>query len=126
MPTLLRRGVRRVLRFLLFRVARVVAWPVRRRLAEFEAATHRPREVQEALLRDILAHQAGTDFGRDHRFDAVRTVDDFRRQLPVAGYDYFEPYLARVRRGQANALLSDPRVYMFALTSGTTATRKYI
>ena len=85
-----------------------------------------PREVQEALLRGILAHQADTDFGRDHRFATIRTVADFRRQLPVAGYDYFEPYIARVRNGEFNALLADPRVHMFALTSGTTATRKYI
>jgi hypothetical protein len=127
MPNLLRRGVRRVLQFLLQRVvAKVVARPVRRRLAEFEAATHRPREVQEALLRDLLAHHAATDFGRDHRFDAVRTVADFRRHLPVVGYDYFEPYIARVRRGDTAALLADRRVHMFALTSGTTAQRKYI
>jgi hypothetical protein len=127
MPSLLRRGVRRVLRFLLERVvAKVVARPVRRRLAEFEAATHRPHEVQEALLRDLLAHHAATDFGRDHRFDAVRTVADFRRHLPVAGYDYFEPYIARVRRGDTAALLADRHVHMFALTSGTTAQRKYI
>jgi GH3 auxin-responsive promoter len=126
MPTLMRRGVRRVLQFLLFRVGKLVAWPVRRRLAEFEAATHRPREVQEALLRDILAHQADTAFGRDHRFGDIRTRADFRRQLPVAPYDYFEPYLARVRRGETRALLADARIHMFALTSGTTATRKYI
>ena len=34
--------------------------------------------------------------------------------------------MARVRRGETNALLADARVHMFALTSGTTATRKYI
>jgi hypothetical protein len=126
MRTLLRRGVRRVLRFLLIRVGKVVALPVRRQLAQFEAATHRPQEVQEALLRDILAHQADTAFGRDHRFDAVRTVADFRRHVPVAGYDYVEPYIARVRKGETAALLADPKVHMFALTSGTTASRKYI
>ena len=113
--------------FLLRKVGRkLIARPIRRRLACFEAATHRPREVQEALLRDILAAPDGTAFGRDHRFDAIRTVEDFRRQVPVAGYEYVEPYMARVRRGETNALLADPRVHMFALTSGTTATRKYI
>jgi hypothetical protein len=127
MRTLIRKGVQRVLRFLLHRVAgKLAALPVRRRLAQFEVATHRPREVQYALLRGILAHQAATDFGRDHRFTSIRTLEDFRRQVPVAGYDYFEPYLARVRRGETRALLADPHIYMFALTSGTTALRKYI
>src|ERR687883_298464 len=97
---------------------KLVAWPVRRQLAAFEAATHRPREVKEDLLRRILRFQADTDFGRRHHFAAIRTVADFRRHLPVAGYEAFEPYLARVRRGELNALLADRRVHMFALTSG--------
>src|SRR4051794_29389145 len=127
MPSAIRHCVRRVLQFLLHRVVgKVVAYPVRRRLAEFEAATHCPQEVQEALLRGILSRQAATGFGRDHRFDLIRAVEDFKRQIPVAGYDYVEPYVARVRRGDIQALLADPRVYMFALTSGTTAARKYI
>jgi hypothetical protein len=127
MQRFIRHGTRAVLHFLLHHVAGpLIAFPVRRRLAQFEAATHRPRELQDALLRDIVAHQANTAFGRDHRFDAIRTRADFCRQLPVAEYDYFEPYIARVRRGETAALLADPKVYMFALTSGTTATRKYI
>jgi hypothetical protein len=123
----IRRGVDSVLNFLLRKVAgKLVAFPIRRRLALFEAATHRPREVQDALLRGILAHQKDTAFGRDHRFDQIRTLEDYRRQVAVAGYDRVEPYMARVRRGETNALLADARVHMFALTSGTTATRKYI
>jgi len=111
---------------LLIGVGKVLARPVRRHLAAFEAATHDPRRVQEDLLRRILARHADTDFGRVHRFGDVRTPADFRRQLPVAGYDYFEPYIERVRRGDFGALLADRRVHMFALTSGTTAARKYI
>jgi hypothetical protein len=113
-------------RFLLRMIGKVVRRPVLRHLAAFEQATHRPRDVQEALLRRILAHQADTDFGRRHGFTSIRTVDDFRRQLAVAGYEYFEPYIARVRKGELRALLADPCVHMFALTSGTTAARKYI
>ncbi len=127
MCTLIRRAVDATLEFLLRKVAaRFVAVPVRRRLAQFEAATYRPREIQDALLQGILAHHAETDFARVHRFDTIHTTADFRRQLPVADYDYFEPYLARVRKGEFNALLGDSVVHMFALTSGTTATRKYI
>src|SRR5438874_1717774 len=119
MLTLLARLLRKI-------VGKIVARPVRRQLNLFEAATTDPRRVQEALLRRILAYHTDTDFGRDHHFAAIRTSDDFRKNLPVAGYDYFEPYLARVRRGDIRALLADPVVHMFAMTSGTTAARKYI
>ncbi len=113
-------------RFFLKMIGKVVRRPVLRHLAAFEAATERPREIQEALLRRILAFQADTEFGRDHGFASIHTMEDFRRNLPVAAYEYFEPYIAKVRRGNLRALLADPCVHMFALTSGTTAARKFI
>src|SRR6516162_2080410 len=91
-------------------LGKLVALPVRRQLAAFEAATHRPREVQETLLRRILAAQAGTDFGRAHHFATISSTADFRRHLPVAAYEYFEPYIERVQRGEFRALLADPHV----------------
>jgi GH3 auxin-responsive promoter len=99
---------------------------VRRHFRAFEEATHYPREWQEHLLQRVLRRQAETDFGRHHHFSSIRSADDFQRCVPVAPYEYVEPYINRVRQGDFRALLSDPTVHMFALTSGTTATRKFI
>ena len=107
-------------------IGKIVAHPVRRQLFAFEAATHEPQQVQEALLARILSRQRDTAFGRDHRFADIHTPADFRKQLPIAPYEYFEPYITRMRRGEFQALVCDPRVHMFALTSGTTAARKTI
>jgi hypothetical protein len=115
--------IRRLLRKI---VGKAIVVPIRRQLARFEAATHEPREVQAQLLRRILNFHANTSFGKQHGFSTIQALADFRRQLPIATYDYFEPYLARVRRGDFQALLADRCVHMFALTSGTTAARKYI
>ena len=101
------------------------------------AARMRPRTLDEfigqehfigegKLLRRMLAAQADTDFARDHHFSAISTVADYRKHLPVAPYEYFEPYIRRVMKGETKALLADPRIHMFALTSGTTATRNFI
>ncbi len=120
-------NLRKFLKLLFIQViGKPIAYPVRRRLYRFEAATSDPERVQQTVLQGILQHQAGTAFGRDHGFQHIHSVADFRRQLPVAGYEVFEPYLARVRRGELNALLADRRIHMFALTSGTTAARKFI
>src|SRR5437868_5875698 len=99
--------------------------PVRRRLNAFERATHHPRAVQEALLQRILRTAADTAFGRDHHF-AASGVADFRKNVPVAGYEYVEPYIRRVVAGEWQALLPSPKIHMFAMTSGTTAARKLI
>lgn len=124
---MLRHALNSVLRFLLRKVVlKAIAIPVRRRLARFEAATCDPKRVQEAVLRDILRAQASTAFGRDHHFATAADVADYRRQVTVAGYEAIEPYIERVKKGETNALLAEPKIYMFALTSGTTATRKFI
>jgi hypothetical protein len=112
---------------LLLRIAvRSVSLPIRMRLRAFRKATKYPEQVQDELLRGILARHAATAFGHDHHFSEIRTASDYRRHLPISRYEYFEPYLARVRRGEFRALLADDIVHMFALTSGTTAARKFI
>ncbi|MFO0808067.1 MAG: GH3 auxin-responsive promoter family protein [Gemmataceae bacterium] len=113
-------------RLALVAVGKVVGFPSRVRLWTFDAACRHPRETQEALLHEILATHADTAFGRDHGFRDITSAADFRRQIPIAGYDVIEPYVARVRRGETSALLADDRVLMFALTSGTTKARKYV
>ena len=54
----LRSGARWLGRFLLGRFGKLIATPIRRKLYAFEAATHHPQEVQQALLKRILEHQA--------------------------------------------------------------------
>src|SRR5262249_35623229 len=107
-------------------VGKVAARPVRRQLLAFELATLEPRRQQEAVLQRILAHQADTDFGRAHHFHAITGPADFRHNVPLLDYEALEPTIRQVRAGRLGALLADPAVLMFALTSGTTAARKYI
>ncbi len=107
-------------------LGRIATRQARRWATEFEAATHQPQKIQEALRRRIIEQQRPTRFGREHRFDEVHTLADFRRNLPISRYEDYEPYLAEVRQGRYDALLHEKTVHMFAMTSGTTASRKYI
>ena len=107
-------------------IGRSVAYPIRRRIAAFERDCARPAEAQFDLLQSIVRRQAATAFGRDHHFADIRTVADYRKNVPAAPYEYVEPYIERVKRGETDALIAGDRVLMFALTSGTTAARKLI
>jgi hypothetical protein len=99
-----------------------------RRLARaFLDQTARAEEVQWELLRRRLARHADSQFGRDHHFREIKTPADFRRQVPIRGYDALEPYIERVRSGDVGALFGHgTRVLMFAMTSGTTNRPKTI
>lgn len=113
-------------RFFLRRAARLIGVPIHRKIARFERDCQQPEKVQTELLSAILHRQAGTGFGRDHGFSSMKTVQDFRRQVPAAPYEYLTPYIERLKRGETEALIADDQVLLFALTSGTTAARKLI
>ncbi|MBA3314141.1 MAG: GH3 auxin-responsive promoter family protein [Planctomycetota bacterium] len=98
----------------------------RRLGAEFSQAADRPEDTQLRLLKTIVRRERNTGFGRDHKFSEIRTVADFRRQVPIGGYERLAPYIDRVLNGETEALFRRQSVLMFAMTSGTSAARKYI
>lgn len=112
-------------------IRRVVGLPVTLRARglarSFLSQARNARTIQERLLLGRLARQADSQFGRDHHFGEIRTAADFRKRVPVGGYDRHEPYIDQVRRGDARALFAEgTSVLMFALTSGTTDRPKTI
>lgn len=96
-------------------------------LQQYIAATRRSRQIQLEVLLTKLRRNAASAFGREHGFADIRTVSDFRRQVPVTDYDYYLPYIERLKKGEITSMFSpQTRVMMFALTSGTTDKRKYV
>ena len=99
----------------------------RRLAADFLRQTERAGDVQRELLLSRIARHADSQFGRDHHFREIRTPADFRRRVPIRGYDGHEPYIDRVRQGDLGALFGrGTEVLMFAMTSGTTDRPKTI
>jgi hypothetical protein len=110
---------------------RLLGVPIRlkaRALAQaFFDQTARADEAQRDRLLEIVARHADSAFGRDHHFHEIKTPADFRKRVPVRGYEGHEPYIDRVRNGEVGALFGPgTEVLMFALTSGTTARPKTI
>jgi phenylacetate-coenzyme A ligase PaaK-like adenylate-forming protein len=101
-------------------------WLIERRdWNPFIRKTCDPRPVQEALLRRILARQSETTFGRQHRFQALRTFDEYRRAVPIQCYEDLRPYIEGQERTREPRLNADPPL-LYAQTSGTTGKPKLI
>jgi hypothetical protein len=107
-------------------LAKAAQFKARRMRASFYNLCQNPREVQERHLFAQIRREQETAFGRDHHFRSIKTVADFRRHLPITNYEYFEPYIERVKNGEIEAMFHRQKVLMFAMSSGTTATRKFI
>lgn len=84
-----------------------------------------PRGEQQKVLADLLSHNADTEFGRAHDFGRIRTVDEFRRAVPLQDFDAHAPYIERMAAGEGNVLTADDPVVYFT-SSGSTGAHKKI
>jgi len=99
----------------------------KRTLKRFRDQASQGRIIQQQVLLKKILRNAKSDFGKQHGFDQIRTVADFQRQVPISDYEYFRPYIDRVKKGQVEALFGPgTRILMFTMTSGTTGDPKYL
>jgi hypothetical protein len=83
------------------------------------------RDRQAGVLRNLLDHNAGTVFGREHGFDRIRTLADFRKAVPIRDYRALEPWVERAAAGESGVLSADDPVVYFT-SSGSTGAHKKI
>lgn len=89
----------------------------RRRLRALERLGRDPQGPQEAMLLRMVAEAARTRFGRDHGFDSIRTVEDFRERVPLQDHASMRPYLERAQGGAGDETWPGAPV-AFAVSSG--------
>ena len=94
-------------------------------LRDFQEQCRAPMVTQEKLLLELLRRNASAAFGREHRFDSIRTFAEFQRAVPITTYEDLAPYISRQLEGEP-AQLTASRPVLFVTTSGTTGQSKYI
>ena len=104
---------------------RIMVFKGRRSLRSLERASENPMGENLALLQKIIKQNKNTEFGRLHHFDAIRSVEDFRRNVPMSEYEDYVPYIERMKTGETGVLTSS-RLLGFSRTSGSSGVPKYI
>jgi hypothetical protein len=90
-----------------------------------EGVAHDAARVQEAALLHLVRAACGTEFGRGHGFDGVRSVAEYQARTPLGDYLRFQPLWNRVLGGERDVTWPGrPRYWV--KTSGTTAGDKLI
>lgn len=80
---------------------------------------------QDAILKNLIKTGKSTEFGREHKLEAVATYEEFKQAVPIRDYEQFKPYIEKIKEGKHNILWKGQPIY-FAKTSGTTSGVKYI
>jgi phenylacetate-coenzyme A ligase PaaK-like adenylate-forming protein len=84
-----------------------------------------PEKFQQQVFESIVRTASHTVFGKEHDFQAIKSHDDFKRQVPVRDYEDLRNYVEQVVAGKPDVLWPGKPAYL-AKTSGTTSGTKYI
>ena len=84
------------------------------------------RAKNEKLLFRILDSNRDTEYGRKYHFQDIKTVEDYRRMVPVTDYHAYEAYIDRMVNHDETNLITSHHVVGYAQSSGTVGGRKYI
>ncbi len=91
----------------------------------FRRALSRVREEQEQVLHGILRNNIESEFGCQHGFSKIRTVQDYRVRVPLRDYDEYRSSVDRIAGGHQHVLTHEP-VRLFEPTSGSAGAAKWI
>jgi len=86
---------------------------------------HNAVELQQKTFEYLIAAAKDTAFGKTHRFNEIKSYEDFKQNIPVNDYEDLRPYIDRVTKGESDVLWPGKPAYL-AKTSGTTSGVKYI
>ncbi len=72
-----------------------------------------------------MKENSKSEIGNKFNFADIKSIEDFKRQVPLTEYKFYEDYINRMANGEKNILTSEEVEY-FGHTSGTTGKQKLI
>lgn len=100
----------------------ILSWVMKKRIHQIELFLKYPHEVQHDVFSQLVTTARDTEFGRNHGFKDITTLEQFNEQVPIRSYEDIFPYIERLMKGEQN-LLWPTTVTWFAKSSGTTNAR---
>ena len=89
------------------------------------AQTQKPQHTQDQLLKKILSANKDTVFGREHDFEKLSSYQEFSQSVDIQSYEELRPYIEK-QENERETYLNREQPVMYAQTSGTTDTPKYV
>lgn len=93
--------------------------------AKDEKLYRHPNKIQKQVFQSLIGGAVKTQFGKDHQFNKIQSIQDFQKAVPIRDYEDFKPYINKILKGEEDVLWKGLPEY-FAKTSGTTSGAKYI
>jgi hypothetical protein len=100
----------------------IFSWIIKKRIHQIDLFRKYPVEVQTELFSKMMVSAASTEFGKQCRFNGIRSHEAFKNEVPLQEYEQVKPFVDRLMNGEQN-LLWPGETKWFAKSSGTTTGR---
>lgn len=80
----------------------------------------------EKLLFEILKTNKTSEYGRKYNFEGIKSVEEFRRTVPLTTFSDYEDYVVRMIDGHETNLITSHKIVGYAQSSGTVGKRKFV
>ena len=90
----------------------------------FKEFLNNPGAVQKEVLKDIISCSKLSDFGKDHSFENIDSIEDYKKNVPISKYPDYKFYIDKMKKGYKNVLFNGS-AESFIVSSGTTGKMKY-
>ena len=97
----------------------IISWFNIKRISKIELMEKFPEEVQIETFIELIQAAKDTEWGKEHKYKTIDSIDDFKNQVPIQEYDDIKPYINKLRNGERNILWPGD-IKWFAKSSGTT------
>ena len=68
---------------------------LRKRMSRIRRYMAKPHEMQRFLLKTMVLHAAGTEWGKAHHFSQIKSPKQFAKRVPVQDYESLKPFIQR-------------------------------
>lgn len=100
----------------------VLAWLLKRRLAQINRFRQYPEEVQKETFHALLAFAKDTEWGEQYGYSSIYDSKSYAERVPVSSYEELYPWIERQMQGAQNVLWGS-EIRWFSKSSGTTNAR---
>ncbi len=97
-------------------------WFMKKRIHQIELFMKYPHDMQEEWFQSLISTAEATEWGKQHDYKSIFSVEDFKNRVPIQTYDSIKGHVDRMIKGEQNILWPSD-IKWFAKSSGTTADR---
>ena len=95
-------------------------------LRHLDEVSRRAVAASEETLLQIIKDNQDTEYGKLHKFSEIKSVEDFKKNVPFSNYDDYSAYIERMIKNDEENLITSYPVKHYALSSGSVGVPKHI